>query len=83
MNAQATQMKHVTAELINIIGGSAENLHITPSGNTLANISELRKVLRLAGTGRKDKSPAHHAGAMKGRQVTKHSSIDDSNFSDF
>ncbi|MCX5827447.1 MAG: methyl-accepting chemotaxis protein [Deltaproteobacteria bacterium] len=83
MNAQAEQMKHVTAELTNIIGGNTEHMHSAASGAAGARTSGLRKVLRLTGASGKDKSPAHHSSAMKGRQVTKHSSIDDSNFSDF
>ncbi|MFA6412430.1 MAG: methyl-accepting chemotaxis protein [Syntrophales bacterium] len=83
MSAQAEQMKHVTAELTNIIGGNTEHLHRATSGAAVAKTSGLRKVLSLAGTVGKDKSPSRHAGAMKGRQVTKHSSIDDGNFSDF
>ncbi|MFA5182569.1 MAG: methyl-accepting chemotaxis protein [Syntrophales bacterium] len=81
MNAQAEKMKHVTAELTNIIGGSTEHLHIAA---TVAKTSGLRKVLRLAGAGRTEKSPAHHhSGPIKGRQATKHSSMDDGSFSDF
>jgi hypothetical protein len=76
-------MKHVTAELTNIIGGNTEHLHRTASGAAVAKTSGFRKVLSLAGAGRKDNSPTHHGGAMKGRQVTKQSSIDDGNFSDF
>ena len=83
MNAQAEQMKHVTAELTNIIGGNTEHLHRAGSGAAVAKTSGFRKVLSLAGAGHKDKSPTHHGGAVKGRQVTKQSSIDDGNFSDF
>jgi methyl-accepting chemotaxis protein len=80
MNAQAEQMKHVTAELTNIIGGSTEHLH---HGGASGKASGLGKVLRLAGAVRSDRSATQQRTPAKGRQAAKHGAIDDGSFSDF
>jgi hypothetical protein len=80
MNAQAEQMKHVTAELTNIIGGSTEHLH---KAGAAGKASGLGKMLRLAGAVRSDRSAPHQHLPAKGRQAAKHGSIDDGSFSDF
>ena len=81
MSAQAEQMKSVTAELTNIIGGNTEQLQ-SASGDAVAKTSGFRKVLRLAGTGRKDTLPARFS-PIKGRQATKMNLVEDGSFSDF
>jgi len=82
MNAQAEQMKHVTAELTNIIGGNTEHLQSDASDAFGGKTSGFRKVLGLAGTGRKETLPARFS-PVKGRQTKKMNLVEDGSFADF